>query len=397
MHKKVLKFRPRQYWRIGEHEAWFTDMAAKRLHLSKMGAFAHFIKGEPKEIRYRINVSSSKQISQDQMEHFEKMGWQYVTSYYYFHVFSSPAERNAPELFSNFTVQAQTFDELEKKLTKNAIIFSVTMIMMICTLLAVWFLDGTPTLVLVDGLAIQQTVLTIFFGYMNFTSLQAALSIRALRKGLMEGKPINHQAYWKQSFRLNKTLSLCFTIVFLLSAFIPFIQLAKSDTKTLPVAEISLPIVRLADVENNSSFTRVESYINDNVDWGNRYTFKWGPLAPVQYETNESGRVPGKKWDNLGGEYTPDIHTLVYQLRVAALKKYLMHDLIKKYSYGEDQTDFIAMNHPQLDYLLVKDEMISKEVLVAHLHTVMYVRYYGEADLHTLIDNIVEKISLLSD
>jgi len=397
MRKKVLKLRPRQYWRIDQHEAWFTDMAAEGLHLSKMAAFAHFIKGEPKKIRFRIDVSLSKQISQDQIELFEKKGWDYVTSYYFFHVFSSPAELNAPELYSNLTDQSQTFDELDEKLTRNAIISSVAMLFMICTLLAVWFLEGTPTLVLVDGLAIQQTVLTTFFGYMTFTSLQATFSIRALRKGLMEGRAINHQAHWKKSFRLNKMLSFCFTSVFLLSASIPFIQLAKSNTKTLPEADIGLPIVRLADVENNPAFTRVESYINDNVDWGNRYTFKWGPLAPVQYETNESGRVPGKKWDNLGGDYTPDIHTLVYQLRVPALTKHLIDDLVKKYSYDEDPKDFIEMNHPQLDYLIVKDEMIIKEVLVAHHHTVMYVRYYGEADLHTLIDNIVERISLLSD
>jgi len=397
MYKKVLKFRPRQYWRIGEHEAWFTDMAAKGLHLSKMGAFVHFIKGEPKKITYRIDVSVSKQISQDQIELFEKMGWQYVTSYYFFHVFSSPAERNAPELYSNFTVQAQTLDELEKKLTKNAIISSVAMLFMICTLLAVWFLDGTPTLVLVDGLAIQQTVLTIFFGYMNFTSLQAALSIRALRKGLIEGKAINHQAHWKQSFRLNKMLSFSFTVAFLLSASIPFIQLAKSETQTLPESNIDLPIVRLADVENNPAFTRGESYIIDDIDWGNRYTFKWGPLAPVQYESNENGIVPGENWDNWVGEYSPDIQTMVYQLSVPALAKNLIDDLVKKYRYDENPEDFIEMNHPQLDQLIVYEENTFKEVFASHNHVVMFVRYNGDVEIQSLIDTIVEKIYLLSE
>lgn len=397
MDKKVLKFRPRQYWCIGEHEAWFADMAAKGLHLSKMGAFVHFIKGEPKKIRYRIDVSSSKQISQEQIKLFEKTGWQYVTSYYYFHVFSSPEERNAPELYSNLTEQAQTFDELDKKLTMKAIISSVTMIVMICTLLAVWFLDGTPTFVLVDGLAIQQTGLTIFLGYMNLTALQAAFSIRALRNGLMEGQPINHQAHWISSFQFNKILSFSFTVVFLVSASIPFIQLAKSDTQTLPKSTTDLPIVRLADVENDPAFTRVVSYINDDVDWGNRYTFKWGPLAPVQYETNESGRVPGKKWDNLGGEYAPDIHTMVYQLSVPALAKNLIDDLIKKYDYDANPKDYIEMTHPQLDYLIVNDKIIFKDVLVVHNHVVMFVRYHGEAELNSLIDNIVEKIYLISE
>ncbi|TKI66284.1 DUF2812 domain-containing protein [Lysinibacillus mangiferihumi] len=397
MPKKVLKLRPRQYWRIGEHEAWFADMAAKGLHLSKMGAFAHFIKGEPKKIKYRIDVSTSKKIPQDQIELYEEKGWNYVTSYYLFHVFSSPVEFNAPELYSNLTVQSQTLDELDKKLTTNAIISSATMLIMICTLFAVWFLDGTPTLALVKGLAIYQTALTTFFGYMNFTSLQAAFAIRALRKGLNEGKPINHQVKWKKSFPLNKTISFCFTVVFLLCASIPFIQLGKNDTQTLPESNVDLPIVRLADIENNPAFTRGESYIIDNIDWGNRYTFNWSPLAPIQYETNENGIVPGERWDKWGGEYSPDIHTMVYKLSVPAKAKNLIDDLIKRYGYEENSEDFIEMNHPQLDNLIVYEKETLKEVFASHNNAVMFVRYNGNADIDSLIDNIVEKIYLLSE
>ena len=95
-----------------------------------------------------------------------------------------------------------------------------------------------------------------------------------------------------------------------LSAIIPFVQLIKMDTKTLPEASLDLPIVRLADVEENPALVRGEpSYMSDNVDWGNRYTYDWSPLAPVQYETDEHGVVPGKMWEDGSGEYSPTIHT----------------------------------------------------------------------------------------
>lgn len=69
----------------------------------------------------------------------------------------------------------------------------------------------------------------------------------------------------------------------------------NGDTKTLPEASLNLPIVRLADVEKNPAMVRGEpSYVSTDVDWGNRYLFDWSPLAPVQYETNEQGVVPGK-------------------------------------------------------------------------------------------------------
>lgn len=55
--KVVLKLRPSNYWRIGEHESWFSDMAKEGLHLRKVGSmFVHFIKEEPKETRYRIRL-----------------------------------------------------------------------------------------------------------------------------------------------------------------------------------------------------------------------------------------------------------------------------------------------------------------------------------------------------
>lgn len=35
--KIVRKWRPDDYWRIGEHESWFQDMALEGLHLKKIG------------------------------------------------------------------------------------------------------------------------------------------------------------------------------------------------------------------------------------------------------------------------------------------------------------------------------------------------------------------------
>lgn len=63
MNKTVYKLRPSDYWRIGEHESWFADMAAKGFQLKKMGLqFVQFIKGEPKEMKYRMDVSINKKI-----------------------------------------------------------------------------------------------------------------------------------------------------------------------------------------------------------------------------------------------------------------------------------------------------------------------------------------------
>ena len=56
--KIVRKWRPDDYWRIGEHESWFQDMALEGLHLKDIGyRMAKFEKGEPKKTKYRIRNS----------------------------------------------------------------------------------------------------------------------------------------------------------------------------------------------------------------------------------------------------------------------------------------------------------------------------------------------------
>jgi hypothetical protein len=275
MNRAVYKLRPSDYWRIGEHESWFTDMAAQGLFFKKMGLhFARFEKGEPRKMRYRIEVTAKKTISTEQIETYAESGWDIVTSYGNFHVFSSPEELDAPELHTDPAEQSYTLRKLNKKLALNAGAVIVGLMLMIGMLTSIWFLDGIPTYVMVDGIAIQQTILTLLFAYMAYHSLVAALSIRALRKRLVEGKPIDHRAPWKKHHRIHTAAAFLFTVLAGASAVIPFMQLVKMDTKTLPKTSGDLPIVRLAEVEQNPELVRSEIvYMSDNVDWGNRYSY----------------------------------------------------------------------------------------------------------------------------
>ncbi|MBP1932016.1 DUF2812 domain-containing protein [Ammoniphilus resinae] len=399
MNKKVRKLRPSDYWRIGEHESWFQDMAAKGLHLKKMGMyFAHFVKGKPQKMRYRIDVSLKKKMTPEQIEMYADSGWDYVTGYQRFHVFSSPVELEVPELHTDPAEQSFTLKELDKKLVFNAGMVAVAIILMIGMLSAIWFLDGTPTFVLVEGMAIQQTIITIFIGYLAYISLQAAISIRALRKDLTAGKPIDHHAPWKRHYQLNSMIALVFTIVVGSSAILPFAQLVKGETKTLPESSLDLPIVRLADIEQNLALVRGESsYMRDGVDWDNRYTYNWSPLAPIQYESDENGVVPGKMWGDGSGEYSPSIYTRVYQLSIPAMADNLIADLIKRYRYEYSDDDFVESKHSDLDLLIVHDEDDFKEVFASKGKAVIYVRYYGYADINSVIENILDKIKLITE
>lgn len=401
MKKTVRKLRPSNYWRIGEHECWFTDMANKGYHLKKMGLyFAKFEKGETKKTKYRIDVSTKRSLSPEQLQLYADSGWDYVTSYQYFHVFSSPNERNAPELHTDPAEQAYTLKKLDKKLGSNAWIGTIAIVFMTCMLAAIWFLDKTPTLVLMEGFALQQTLLTIIIGYTVLTSLQAAISIRALRKNLLSGNPIDHDAPWKKHYRFNSIIGLLFSVAAVFSALIPFLQLVKEETKTLPLESDHLPFVRLADVEDNIALMRGDSsYMNNKVDWSNRYSYKWSPLAPLQYETNENGVVPGKRWEDGSGEYTPSMDTRIFQLRITGLTDNLIDDLISRERFTYNREDYVQIKHSDFDLLIVHEdpEFSLKEVFASRGNIVMYVRYWGYADVNTLIENVDGKIALMLD
>ena len=392
--KTVYKLSPSDYWRIGELESWLSDMAAEGLFLKKLGRqFVKFEKADPKNMRYRVVVSINKEIPTEQVDMYGDKGWDFVTSYGSFHVFSSAAELNAPELYTDPLEQSYSLKELDKQLVFNAAVIVFGLLLMIGMLASSWFLDGTPTLIMVEGIMVHQTLLAIYISYIAYASLQAALSVRSLRKKLAEGIPIDHHAPWKKRHTFHTAITFLFTVMIGLSAIIPFVHLMKMDTKTLPEIDVNLPIVRLADVESDPKLERAEdTYIDNDVDWGNRYSYDWSLLAPVQYKSDETGLVRGKTWEDGSGEYSPAIHTQYYQLRFPVMAEHLISDLIKRYSFETSQGDFEEKKHPDLDLLIVHEGNDMKEVFASKGNEVMYVYYFGYADVNTVIENVVEKL-----
>ena len=120
MGKIVWRLKPYDYWHISEYESWFSDMAAKGLHVKKLGAeFIQFEKGQPKKKKYHLAVSKGKKLSDEQMYKYVEAGWLYVSSFQYFHLFTSPEEQNAADLH---TERVFTLEYLYKHFKMNTII-----------------------------------------------------------------------------------------------------------------------------------------------------------------------------------------------------------------------------------------------------------------------------------
>ena len=396
MSKIVRKWRPDDYWRIGEHESWFQDMALEGLHLKSIGYnIAKFEQGEPKKTKYRIDIYQGEHTNKEQKKFYAESGWDFVTDYDEFNIYSSPEELNAPELHSDPVEQAYTLKTLEDKM--NGILF-MTVIAPILILVLLWYIlfkDSTPSLAILDDFTMR-TIILLVIGSRGFHKTTSSyLAIKSLRKKLLDGKPIDHNAPWKNRNSKSKIISRTLFVLSLLILIFPLITIRKRERKTLPVTISNLPIVRLADIEQNEDLIREESYFDEELDYGNYYEYNWNLLAPIQYETYEKGSVANKTWEHNSMPYTPRIITDSYKLAIPKMSQGVFNGLIKKskvYSDGE----FIEIDNSNFEGLVInKDERLT-EVFAYKGYGVIRVGYIGQADLNNIIKAIENKIDLIS-
>lgn len=258
------------------------------------------------------------------------------------------------------------------------------------------FIGSTPTLLLVKGQTIQPVILLAML-YTAYNTIQAAVAIRSLRKKLLEGKPINHFAPWRRKRKVNLIISNAIIVLTALAAALPYIQIVKSETEALENMGNDIPIIRLADVEQNSNMEQKKMYDQYYIDRGNKFDYEWSILAPIQYESDEHGIVSGKKWGDGSGEYTPSINNWVYKLTFPSMSKALVDDLIKWHSSWDPKREYVQMEHSDFDLLIVNEEEAHKEIFAAKGKGVMYVSYYGYADVDRLITNAALQINLIAD
>lgn len=168
------------------------------------------------------------------------------------------------------------------------------------------------------------------------------------------------------------------------------------DNYTLPKNDENLPFVRLADIEQNPQLIRDE-YYTDEIDWANRYSTNWSIFAPVQFETDESGIIKDEMWLDKSGTYSPSVSTEIYNLTFQAFAKPLLSDLMEWHTYGDERESFIERKHPGFDNLITREDEEWKQLVASKDKVVMYIRYYGYAELDVLVENAAQKILLLAD
>ena len=118
-------------------------------------------------------------------------------------------------------------------------------------------------------------------------------------------------------------------------------------------------------------------------------------MAPTQYEIRENGVIPGVLWEDKSGKYSPSLTTEIYDLRFSMLATGLIEDLIKRRIYLEDRSEYVEVQHPKFDKLIVHEATYHyKGIYAAKGNRVMVVQYYGFANLEQVIEQVALKINM---
>lgn len=398
MSKTVKRWILDDGWSIGRNECWFADMAAKGLHLQSVGRFfVSFAQGKPSKTKYRIDVLSTRP-TREQMEVYEECGWKFIANRGEFYIFSSPEEADCPELHTDPIEQGYTLTALDKRLRNNLLLLSLLMLLFCGMMFSLFILDRTPTLSMMEAAWIQRPLLVLVELYVFYTVIRNYMAVRRLRNSLLQGNPLDHRESWRKPRLINGSVALSFILLAVISICIPFVGIAKSKDYTLPETPVNLPVVRLSEMERNPDLEREVIYNRHGVDWGNRVSYDWSLLAPVQYEISEHGLVENLRWEDDSGKYSPSMETRYYRLRFPQMADGLIHDLIDRYvdrfdpkvSVQEKGSSFFAK-------LFVAEDGIRKQVFASYGNEIIYVSYYGNGDMENIVTLLPQAIMQYSD
>ncbi|MEG2411463.1 MAG: DUF2812 domain-containing protein [Clostridium sp.] len=414
MKKLVTKLNPCDFWRIGETESWFTDMAAKGLHLQSVGYYsAKFEKHGPKKMKYRIEVAmNNDDISGEQICFYREYGWEYVTCYdgnntlipNKFYVFSSPEELNAHEIHTDPVEQSYTLKYLNKQLLFNALLALLWVVLFFVLVFLPFIISNYPYLSLMNFTNYLTLFVSIAELYFLIKSIVGFLSILSLKKSLKEGIPINHNANWKP----YKLISLLIITIHISLIIVLSYLTSNSTTLELSIDEANeiLPIIRLSEIEDYTM----------KYDLGSSCNYSTTMFSPVTYRTYEKFRIFTN--DSLSNTLSSDslLNTKVYKVRFSFMADNLLNDLVKQeissltvsekeYLYLEGATNFkplsaediIDTSNDDFDILKVANHDYGYKIFAAKGKCVVFINYFGDVDIEKVLDVLSEKMSMLED
>lgn len=275
-------------------QSWLEDMASSGLFLAEDGVFCgvfSFERRSPRKVKYRLDVAqkrkprffdSGDELTDEELELYRSMGWEYLLRYGDFRVYRS-VEPNAPELNTESETHAITIGMLKQKYRSSFMssVLYTAMVMLLSGGVLRYPYRETATIGLLFTACTYSVLLLVWI-----QCLLQLFRFRRYEKRLLSGDDLNHRVDWKKTAPFNFSVRalpflLCFGIAFGL-----FSALSHADSE-VPHAEYTgeIPFATIADVFPGGTITED----NDFLDYGTVST--WSTAVSENYEWNESCHV----------------------------------------------------------------------------------------------------------
>lgn len=392
MTKCKRKLLPAEPYEIDALESWFSDLSAEGLHVQKANAlYATFTEGEKKRLLFRMEPKQDgifpaldeSKAEERNAQHKEK-GWSFVCGLNRFYVYA--AEEGTADYFATPEEEGAYYPD---HLKGNKPLNNKYAELLLALLMIAGFIYITLRLTTYEWVTGSTSpVCNPAFLLLVIFSGQRIRGAIKLQRSLAAGEPHHQPTDW-QTARLRRKHRFHYVcvigmITFLLLPLLPLV-LSFSDR---PIAEVKqpLPMISLAELENNPDFYAVDSYYqrdgNAKEDWWEREanlvdsypTFG----SPVDLAYNQAGRIPNQT-DALGEPYESVLWVEYRRLApFLSPKEYIKEYLGRAYETYETT----ALEDTPFDYaLLAKGKNHTKLYLVSGQTLLELHYYYGDADL----------------
>ena len=360
------------------YENYYTYMAQKGLRVKCIGEFYNtFEITEPKKIKYQ-EYYSKKNLSSSKIQEFKDIGWNYIGRYGSVNVFES---------LDGSSLEFAEVDEVEQY--KIGISNYKKTKIMLCILIL--YLIGVSVMLFSNKYPIMRLIEDV---YIYCFCVVGLLPIIIMSFG-KRNRWFNCKKYKvdkikpRFNYKARKLMVVFEYIVIILNILLLVnigIEITSRDTYAIAAINKTLPIIRLAEIENDEKLIPYTDYGLEKIYLNNFVDYRWTLLAPAIYEVTEKGLIKNKTFKDNSGTYSPSIHTTYYKLRFKFLAKGLLKELINKHVYKEDKLMKVKSN--MFDELYVVGEW---GVFARWGKNVIYIHYFGEKDIGELYEIIERK------
>lgn len=391
----IKKLLPVDIYDVDVLERYFENMSAKGYFIERIGILAHYRKGEPRSRKYQLEPLTRQETAppQEAQEAYSEAGWDYVcTISGLFHLYQ--ANRDSPmELHTDPVTQGYIYQQLEKKLRTSFWIAVVILPLSVAMILCSVFLNGQPLLYAVRyGQSVAMGILALLGIYETLTTSQRMMKIHRMTEQLKTGIPISRKKS-RRPWRINSVVNVVTLLLASYLLLVPIYSMTSKWDALLTDYSGKIPTISLSSMEEEGFVPEPDS--DGNARYSNSISYSWSDMAPEQYTIRERGVIPGRRWDDNSGEYSPSLTTEFYRLRFGFLAEPLLEELLEK--------ELVFFRYKPIMYRELLDSAFDRAIVVkinesqmlfgASGSKVIYCSYHGYGDLELYLDEIYKAVS----